>query len=62
MTLGDILFGFLIASGFFVSALVGRLLRRTSSGVLLGGVTGLGVSVAFLYYGLTSVFELQVVE
>ncbi|MEO1641665.1 MAG: hypothetical protein AAFU41_20745 [Pseudomonadota bacterium] len=62
MTFGDILFGFLIASGFFVSAFVARFFRRTSTGVLLGGVVGLGVSVALLYYGLTEVFELPAPE
>jgi len=62
MTFGDIVFGFLIAMGFFVSAFVGRMFRRTGTGVLIGGVVGLGVSVALLYYGLTEVFDLPTPE
>ncbi|MEM8536438.1 MAG: hypothetical protein AAGF56_01115 [Pseudomonadota bacterium] len=62
MTFGDILLGFLVACGFFVSAFVGRGFRGRMAGVLVGGVVGLGVSVAVLYYGLTEVFELPAQE
>ena len=52
MTVANFLIGFLVASGFFVSAAVSRMFRRTATGVLIGGVVGIGVSVAILYYGL----------
>lgn len=56
MTMADLVLGFMIACGFFLSAAVGRLFRRGMSGVLLGGVVGLGFSVTVLVYGLTNVF------
>ena len=56
MTLGDILLGLLVACGFFVSAAVSRIFRRTMSGVIIGGVAGIAVSVLILVYGLTDIF------
>jgi heme O synthase-like polyprenyltransferase len=56
MTLGDILLGVLVVFGFFVSAAVSRMFRRTTSGVIIGGVVGIAVSVTILFYGLSDVF------
>lgn len=56
MTLGDILLGILVVFGFFVSAAVSRMFRRTMSGVIIGGVVGIAVSVSILFYGLSDVF------
>ncbi|MDP5084043.1 MAG: hypothetical protein NWQ23_01390 [Yoonia sp.] len=56
MTLGDILLGLLVASGFFVSAGVSRFFRRSMAGVIIGGVCGIAVSVLIMVYGLTDVF------
>ncbi|MDA9979876.1 hypothetical protein N9E38_00380 [Yoonia sp.] len=56
MTLGDILLGFLIACGFFVSALVSRMFRRRLTGVIIGGVVGLAFAVTILVYGINNVF------
>lgn len=56
MTLGDILLGLLVACGFFVSAAVSRFFRRAMSGVIIGGVAGIAVSVVILVYGLTDIF------
>ncbi|MBE0413183.1 hypothetical protein [Yoonia sp.] len=52
MTMVDVLIGFMIAGGFFVSAIVSRMFRRTAAGVVIGGVAGILVSVLVLYYGL----------
>lgn len=54
MTIGDILLGLLIACGFFLSALVGRMFRRRLSGVIFGGFVGLAFSVVALIYGLNN--------
>ena len=54
MTLGDILLGLLVTLGFFVAAGVSRIFRRTATGVILGGVCGIAVSVTVLAYGLQS--------
>jgi hypothetical protein len=56
MTLGDILLGVLVVFGFFASAAVSRMFRRTTSGVIIGGVVGIAVSVTILFYGLSDVF------
>jgi len=56
MTLGDILLGVLVVFGFFVSAAVSRMFRRTMSGVIIGGLVGIAVSVTILFYGLNDVF------
>jgi heme O synthase-like polyprenyltransferase len=56
MTLGDILLGVLVVFGFFVSAAVSRMFRRTMSGVIIGGVVGIAVSVTILFYGLSDLF------
>ena len=56
MTLGDILLGVLVVFCFFVSAAVSRMFRRTMSGVIIGGVVGIAVSVTILFYGLNDVF------
>ncbi|MGJ8622266.1 MAG: hypothetical protein ACSHW1_05765 [Yoonia sp.] len=57
MSFADIIMGIFIAGGFFVAALVSRFFRRPLTGVLLGGVVGLGVSVIVLVYGLNNVFS-----
>lgn len=57
MTIADILIGFLIAGGFFVAAAVSRLFRRTSTGIIIGGVVGIAFSVVILRYGLAEVFD-----
>jgi hypothetical protein len=57
MSFANIIMGIMIASGFFVSAAVGHLFRRSSTGIVIGGVTGLAVSVVVLVYGLNNVFE-----
>ena len=57
MTLGDILLGLLVATGYFVAALISRAFRRTATGVIIGGVAGIAVSVAFLFYGMDSLFS-----
>ena len=56
MTVANILIGFLVATGFFVAAAVSRMFRRTATGVLIGGVAGIAVSVLILYYGLSDLF------
>jgi hypothetical protein len=57
MSLGDLILGLLVASGFFVSAIVSRIFRGKMAGIFIGGVTGLAVSVFILVYGLTDVFS-----
>jgi hypothetical protein len=57
MTLGDILLGLMVASGFFVSAAVSRFFRGKMAGVVIGGVSGIAVSVLIMVYGLTDVFS-----
>lgn len=59
MTLGQILIGFLIAIGFFVSAIVSRFFRRGMTGIIIGGVSGLAFSVLVLAYGMDQVFDAQ---
>jgi hypothetical protein len=56
MTMGDILLGLLIVTGFFVSAAVSRVFRRVTAGIIIGGVAGLAVSVAMLFYGMEQLF------
>lgn len=56
MTLGDLLLGLLVGSGFFVSAIVGRIFRGWTAGVIFGGVAGCAVSVFVLVYGLNDLF------
>lgn len=56
MTVANILIGFLVATGFFVAAAVSRMFRRTATGVVIGGVAGIAVSVLILYYGLSDLF------
>jgi len=58
MSMADILFGLLVALGFFVSASVSRLFRRSATGIIIGGVLGMAVSVAILVYGLNNVFDI----
>lgn len=58
MTFGDLFLGLLVATGFFVSAFVSPMFRNRRTGVLIGGVTGLALSVAVLAYGLTNVFAI----
>ncbi len=58
MTLGDLILGLLVASGFFVSATVARMFRGWTAGVIFGGVAGFAVSIAILGYGLTDVFSI----
>ena len=58
MTLGDIMLGLLIVLGFFVSAAVSRMFRRGTTGIIIGGVAGLAVSVAMLFYGLDNLFPM----
>ncbi|WP_322892727.1 MULTISPECIES: hypothetical protein [unclassified Yoonia] len=53
MTMEQIVLGAVIASGFFLSAVVSRMFRRTVAGVVFGGVAGIALSVAVLSYGLT---------
>jgi hypothetical protein len=62
MTMGDILFGLLIACGFFLSAAVGRFFRSRRSGIIFGGVIGLAFSVTALVYGLNTVFDIPTAE
>ena len=57
MTFANLLMGVFIAFGFFVSAAVGRLFRKSATGILLGGVAGIAVSVVVLIYGLNNVFD-----
>ena len=52
MTVGNILLGLLIACGFFLSAAVSRLFRKATAGIIIGGVSGIALSVMFLFYGL----------
>jgi hypothetical protein len=56
MTLGDILLGLMVASGFFISATVSRFFRGKMAGIVIGGVSGIAMSVLILVYGLTDVF------
>lgn len=56
MTMEDIVIGLSIVVGFFVAAAVSRIFRRTVTGILVGGVVGLGVSVAALFYGMDTLF------
>ena len=58
MTVGDILLGFLIACGFFLSAAVSRMFRRRMSGIIFGGFVGVAFSVTVLIYGLNNVFAI----
>jgi heme O synthase-like polyprenyltransferase len=57
MTAANVLMGILIAFGFFVSAAVGRLFHKSSTGIVIGGVVGLAVSVVVFIYGLNNVFD-----
>lgn len=57
MTAANFIMGVLIASGFFVSAIVGRMFRKPATGIVMGGVAGVAVSVTVLVYGLNNVFE-----
>lgn len=59
MTPADIALGLLVAVGFFVAAAASRLFRSWKAGVLLGGVIGLGFSVAILAIGLTEVANMM---
>ena len=52
MTIGDILLGFLVAGGFFLAAAVSRLFRKATAGIIIGGVSGIALSVFILAYGL----------
>jgi hypothetical protein len=56
MSIGQILLGLLVACGFFVSAAVSRIFRRNMAGIVIGGVSGIALSVFVLTYGLTEVF------
>lgn len=60
MTIADILIGFLVAGGFFVSAAVSRMFRKKMAGIVIGGVAGIAVSVLILYYGLADLFMADV--
>lgn len=62
MTMADILIGLMIVTGFFVSAAISRLFRRGLTGIIIGGVAGLGVSVAILYYSLDQLMVLAPAE
>jgi hypothetical protein len=63
MTVVDILFGLLVALGFFVAAAVSRMFRRPMTGIIIGGVAGIAISVVILVYGLNNVFAIaQTVE
>ncbi|WP_439156197.1 hypothetical protein [Yoonia sp.] len=53
MSMADILIGFLVAGGFFVAAIVSRMFRKAGTGIVIGGVAGIAVSVLILYYGLS---------
>ena len=59
MTVGDILLGFLIACGFFLSAAIGRMFRRRMTGIVFGGFVGIAFSVTVLVYGLNNVFSMS---
>ncbi|MFQ1700543.1 hypothetical protein ACJ5NV_08105 [Loktanella agnita] len=61
MSIADILIGFLVAGGFFVAAAVSRLFRRSSTGIIIGGVVGIAFSVVILRYGLAEFFDAVVV-
>ena len=52
MTMEQIVLGAVVASGFFLSALVSRMFRQPVAGVVFGGVAGIALSVAVLTYGL----------
>ena len=55
MTMEQIVLGAVVASGFFLSAFVSRLFRRSVAGVVFGGVAGIALSVAVISYGLTEI-------
>ena len=55
MTMEQIVLGAVVASGFFLSAFVSRLFRRSVAGIVFGGVSGIALSVAVLSYGLTEI-------
>lgn len=57
MSVADILIGFLVAGGFFVSASVSRLFRRPMAGIIVGGVVGIAFSVFMMVYGFADVFD-----
>lgn len=57
MTFTNIIMGIFVACGFFVSAAVGHMFRRAMTGIVLGGVAGIAVSVIVLIYGMNNVFE-----
>ncbi|MDX8352336.1 hypothetical protein [Cognatiyoonia sp. IB215182] len=57
MSIADFLLGFLVAGGFFVSAAISRLFRRTATGIIVGGVMGIAFSVVILRYGLADQFD-----
>lgn len=62
MTLGDILLGLLVATGFFVAAAISRIFRRNMTGIIIGGVAGIAVSVAVLFYGMDTLFSGEVLD
>lgn len=57
MSIADILLGFLVAGGYFVSAIVSRLFGRAATGIIVGGVLGVAFSVVILRYGLAEYFD-----
>ncbi len=57
MSIANILMGIFVACGFFVSAAIGHMFRRALTGIVIGGVAGLAVSVLVLIYGMNNVFE-----
>lgn len=56
MTMADIVLGLLVALGFFVAAAVSRVFRRGATGIIIGGVAGIAVSVGILFYGMDTLF------
>lgn len=57
MTVGDILLGLLVTTGFFAAAAVSRLFRGHMAGIVIGGVMGIALSVAIMAYGFSDVFD-----
>ncbi len=57
MSIADILLGFLVAGGYFVSSAVSRLFGRAATGIIVGGVLGIAFSVVILRYGLADQFD-----
>ncbi len=62
MTIANILMTILVAGGFFVAAAVGHMFRRATTGIIIGGVSGIAVSVLMLVYGVNNVFEFAPVD